>query len=183
MAAVCSRTRTRTNVVIREQENFMSYLALSQLRFHSTALFQVADCLLQVVADSAQAAEIWQEAGVKYQMTQVSADTETEVSGTVGIFCEAPPPLVPHDWEMELIEDGASFTDGKELWLVVADSMIVRAALPGHRIQIWVGDTAYARSTEGLGILLAYAFYQLCAGRDLWLESDGALRLLPPEAE
>lgn len=135
----------------------MTYVSSSQMLIPSTACYRVADCVLQIHADSEQSAAIWQTAGSKYQMAELSTGLALDVSGTVEIYSQAIPPSIPNDWEMEFIEHGASFTNGKQLWLAVADSLIALNALPVNRVQIWIGCTTFARSAEGLDILLAYA--------------------------
>jgi hypothetical protein len=140
----------------------MMSIANTEVRFHIAEIFRaeifsVADCQLQVVADCNQAADIWREAGKKYNMTQLAADQKIAASGMVEIFCHANPPTIPSDWEMDCIEHGASYSDGHEIWLAVADSLIIIEHLSAPRLQIWVGKTEFARSVEGLDILLAYA--------------------------
>ena len=140
----------------------MTSVAQTQIQFQVAEIFQaeiyrVADCQLQIVADSLEAADIWREAGNKYYMTRLEEGQEIDVTGMVEIFCCANSPAIPSDWEMDFIEHGVAFSDGREIWLAVADSLIIIEHLSAPRLQIWVGKTEFARSAEGLDILLAYA--------------------------
>ena len=114
--------------------------------------YRIADSTLAVFADSDEASIIWAQFAHKYCLT-ASTTTSDEVStGTIELYCQQRPPIVPAGLAPEQITHGQCRVDDEALWLEIAGAIIFISAPATNVVKIWVDP-----QTIGLEAVIAYA--------------------------
>jgi hypothetical protein len=146
----------------------------------SGRFYEIADRVLSVETDAEWATCFAESFCSGLRLSPSLSHSTRPAHLRIKIITEPPPPLLTKLQRFK-VAGGVCYKNHQSYWLEVRGSRVAVGPKDSKRVEVWLGDSAYARTTSSLITVLAYAIW--AALRRVELYDLHAAALIEPESD